>query len=196
MSPHRSIEEGAMSQDVFAGSFRKSIRDHWRILLFEGIVLILLGIAAIVLPVLAGLAVAILFGWLFLLGGLVGLATTALARHAPGFWWALLSAVLWIVAGLALVAWPAGGLISLTLLLIGWFIVEGISSVMYALAHRQGSSARWGWMLFSGVIDLVLAAMLLAGLPGTAAWALGLLVGIKMLYSGLSLTAMAHVARH
>jgi uncharacterized membrane protein HdeD (DUF308 family) len=186
-----------MSEDIVtpADSFRRTIRDHWRVLLFEGIVLILLGVAAILLPVLAGLAVAILFGWLFLIGGAVGLATTIWARNAPGFWWALLSAVLWIVAGLALLIWPAGGLISFTVLLIFWFLIEGISSVMYALAHRQGSSARWGWMLFSGVIDLLLAILLLGGLPGTAAWALGLLVGINMLSNGLSLAAMALIAR-
>jgi uncharacterized membrane protein HdeD (DUF308 family) len=186
-----------MSEDIIAsaGSFRRTLRDHWRVLLFEGIVLILLGIAAIILPVLAGLAVAILFGWLFLVGGAVGLATTIWARYAPGFWWAFLSAVLWIVAGLALLIWPAGGLISFTVLLIFWFLIEGISSIMYALAHRQRSSARWGWMLFSGIIDLVLAFLLLEGLPGTAAWALGLLVGINMLFNGVSLTGMALMAR-
>jgi uncharacterized membrane protein HdeD (DUF308 family) len=185
-----------MSEDIVttAGPFRRTIRDHWRSLLFEGIVLVLLGIAAIILPVLAGLAVTILFGWLILIGGAVGLATTIMAGNAPGFWWALLSAVIWIVAGLALLIWPAGGLVSFTVLLIAWFLIEGISSIMYALAHRR-SSARWGWMLFSGVIDLVLAFILLEGLPGSAAWAIGLLVGINMLANGVSLTAMAMIAR-
>ena len=66
---------------------------------------------------------------------------------------------------------------------------------MYALEHRQQLSGRWGWMLASGIVDLILAAMIFAGLPGTAAWALGLLVGINMLFGGSALVAMALHAR-
>jgi uncharacterized membrane protein HdeD (DUF308 family) len=67
--------------------------------------------------------------------------------------------------------------------------------IMYALSHRRGATGRWAWVLVAGIIDLVLAAALLAGLPGTAAWAVGLLVGINLLSTGLSLTAMALIAR-
>ena len=67
---------------------------------------------------------------------------------------------------------------------------------MYALDHRQQLSGRWGWMLVSGLIDLVLAAMILVGLPGTAAWALGVLVGINMIFGGTALIAMGLHARH
>jgi uncharacterized membrane protein HdeD (DUF308 family) len=79
--------------------------------------------------------------------------------------------------------------------LIAFFIIEGVASIMYALDHRKQSSGRWGWMLLSGVIDLVLAAMIFSGLPGTAAWALGLLVGINMIFGGSALIAMALAAR-
>src|SRR5436189_186403 len=75
------------------------------------------------------------------------------------------------------------------------FLVEGIASVMYALEHRQQLSGRWGWMLASGIIDLILAAMVFAGLPGSAAWAIGLLVGINMIFGGSALIAMALAAR-
>jgi uncharacterized membrane protein HdeD (DUF308 family) len=66
-----------------------------------------------------------------------------------------------------------GGAVSLTLVLIVFFLIEGIASIMYAMEHRQQLSGRWGWMLASGIVDLILAAMIFAGLPGTAAWALG-----------------------
>jgi uncharacterized membrane protein HdeD (DUF308 family) len=173
----------------------QSVRAHWVLFLVEGIVLLILGVLAIVVPVLATLAVAILIGWLFLISGLMGLVTTFWARHAPGFWWSLLSAVLGIAAGVVLLAWPVTGAVSLTLLLIVFFIIEGIASIMYGLEHKRELSGRWGWMLVSGVIDLILAAIIVTGLPGTAAWALGLLVGINMLFGGSAMVAMALHAR-
>ena len=100
-----------------------------------------------------------------------------------------------IAAGIVLLAWPISGAVSLTLLLIVFFTIEGVLSIMYALEHKKELSGRWGWMLTSGIIDLVLAAIILAGLPGTAAWALGLLVGINMLFGGTAMIAMAMHAR-
>jgi uncharacterized membrane protein HdeD (DUF308 family) len=163
--------------------------------LVEGIVLVVLGFLAIVIPPLATLAVTIFLGWLFLISGIVGLVTTFWARHAPGFWWSLFSAVLAIAAGLVLLIEPISGAVSLTLLLIVFFIIEGVLSIMYALEHKKELSGRWGWMLTSGIIDLILAGIILIGLPGTAAWALGLLVGINMLFGGSALIAMAMHAR-
>ena len=181
--------------DDFADSALTTARHHWRAFLVEGIVLMLLGGAAIALPLLAALAITILFGWLILLGGLIGLATTLLARRAPGFGWALLSAALWIAAGLALLLWPAAGLIYFTFLLFVWFAVEGATTIMYALSHRRGATPQWGWMLFSGLVNLILAVVLIVGIPGAAAWLLGLLVGINLLFSGISLIMIALVAR-
>lgn len=177
-------------------AFAQSIREHWVLFLVEGIVLVVLGFLAIVIPPLATLAVTIFLGWLFLISGIVGLVTTFWARHAPGFWWSLLSAVLAIAAGLVLLIEPISGAVSLTLLLIVFFIIEGVLSIMYALEHKKELSGRWGWMLASGIIDLILAGIILIGLPGTAAWALGLLVGINMLFGGATLIGMALAARN
>jgi uncharacterized membrane protein HdeD (DUF308 family) len=172
-----------------------AIHEHWVLFLVEGIVLVLLGLAAIALPLIATIALTIIIGWLFLISGIVGLITTFWMRHAPGFWWSLLSAVVGIGAGIVLLAWPISGSISLTLVLIAFFVVEGIVTIMYAIDHRGQSSARWGWMLVSGVVDLILAAIIFSGLPGTALWALGLLVGINLLFGGSALIAMALSAR-
>ncbi|HET7192757.1 MAG TPA: HdeD family acid-resistance protein [Pseudolabrys sp.] len=179
-------------QRVVAGA----LREHWTLFLVEGIVLLVLGVLAVLVPVIATLAVTILFGWLFLVSGVVGLVTTFWMRHAPGFWWSLLSAALGIVVGLVLLASPLGGAFSLTLVLIAFFIIEGAASIMFALDHRRELSGRWGWMLLSGIIDLALAMMIFAGLPSTAAWAVGLLVGINMIFGGAALTAMALHARN
>ncbi len=172
-----------------------ALREHWVLFLVEGVVLLVLGAAAVVLPPIATLAVTILFGWLFLISGIVGLVTTFWMRHAPGFWWSLLSAALGIIVGAMLLASPVTGALSLTLVLIAFFLIEGVVSIMFALDHRRELSGQWGWMLMSGIIDLVLAMMIFAGLPSTAAWAVGLLVGINMIFGGTALIIMALHAR-
>ena len=172
-----------------------SLHEHWVLYLVEGIILVVLGLIAIVVPPIATLAVELLFGWLFLLSGVVGLITTFWMRDAPGFWWSLLSGVLGIAAGIVLLVWPLSGVLSLTLVLIVFFSIEGIASVMYALEHKRELSGRWGFMLASGIIDLIIAAIILFGLPGSAAWALGLLVGINLTFGGAALIAMALHAR-
>jgi uncharacterized membrane protein HdeD (DUF308 family) len=172
-----------------------SLHEHWVLFLVEGIVLVVLGLLAIVVPPIATLAVEILFGWLFLISGILGLVTTYWMRQAPGFWWSLVSAVLGIAAGIVLLVWPVSGVLSLTLILIVFFTIEGIATIMYALEHKRELSGRWGWMLASGIVDLILAAIIFIGLPGTAAWAIGLLVGINMVFGGSALIAMALHAR-
>ena len=174
----------------------RSLHQHWVLFLVEGVVLLVLGATAIVIPPLATLAATLVLGWLFLVSGVVGLFTTFLMRHAPGFWWSLISAALAVLVGSLLLARPVSGAYSVTLVLIAFFIIEGVASIMFALEHKRELSGRWGWMLASGVIDLLLALMILAGLPGTAAWALGLLVGINMVFGGAALIAMAMHARH
>jgi len=188
-----STNPSEMSQ--LQSAIAQSIREHWVLFLIEGIVLLVLGILAILVPPVATITFTFFIGWLFLIMGIMGLITTFWARHAPGFWWSLLSAVLAIAAGIVLLINPFSGAFTLTLLLIVFFIIEGVLSIMYALEHKKELSGRWGWMLASGIIDLILAAIILLGLPGTAAWALGLLVGINMLFGGSALIAMALHAR-
>lgn len=174
----------------------KALHEHWVLYLVEGVVLLVLGATAIVLPALATLAVTILLGWLFLVSGIIGLVTTFWMRHAPGFWWSLLSAVLGIVVGIWLLVAPVTGALSLTVILVAFFIIEGVASIMFSLDHRRELSGQWGWMLVSGIVDLVLAVLIFAGLPSTAAWAIGLLVGINMLFGGVALIALALHARN
>jgi uncharacterized membrane protein HdeD (DUF308 family) len=172
-----------------------TIHQHWVLFLVEGILLLVLGAAAIIVPVIATLAFTLFIGWLFLISGVVGLITTFWMRNAPGFWWSLLSGVVGIAAGIVLILWPISGTVSLTLVLIAFFVVEGIVTLMYAFEHRAQLSGRWGWMLASGIVDLILAGIIFAGLPETATWALGLLVGINLLFGGVAMIGMALAAR-
>jgi uncharacterized membrane protein HdeD (DUF308 family) len=169
-----------------------SMHEHWTLLLVEGIVLVILGLAALVIP--RSLAVDMLFGWLFLISGITGLISTLWVRRAPGFGWSLVSAILGIVAGMLLLLSPKG-VLSFTLILIVFFVIEGVASVMLALDHKRQLTGQWGWMLVSGIVDLVLAVIILLGLPGSAEWALGLLVGVNLIFGGLAFAAMALHAR-
>src|SRR5271169_5015032 len=140
-----------LSFDAARDAVDRIVRNHWKLFLIEGTILVLLGLIAVAVPMIAGLAVTILFGWLFLISGIVGLVTTFAMRRAPGFWWSLLSAVLGIVVGGWLLVQPALGLVSLTYLLIAFFIIEGIATNMFELDHGEALSGRWGWMLTSGI---------------------------------------------
>jgi len=173
-----------------------ALHRHWKLYLAEGIALVILGFIAILVPPIATLAVTIVLGWLFLISGVMGLFTTFMMRHAPGFWWSLVSAALAVIVGGLLLARPISGAFSLTLVVIAFFIIEGVASIMFALEHKRELSGRWGWMLVSGIVDLILAAMVFGGLPSTAAWAIGLLVGINMVFGGSALIAMALHARN
>ena len=182
-------------QTTPTSDMRSIVSQNWKVFLAEGIVLVLLGIGAILVPPIAGLAITLLLGWLFLIGGIFGLIVTFYARDLPGFWWSLISAALSVLAGIVLIARPMEGLLTLTVVLTAFFIMEGVASIMFALAHKRELSGRWGFVVAAGVFDLVIAVMIFAGLPGSAAWAIGLLVGINMVFGGSSLIGMALAAK-
>jgi uncharacterized membrane protein HdeD (DUF308 family) len=180
----------------FQRAIANSLHEHWRLYLVEGILLLVLGATAIALPPIATLAFTIVLGWLFLLSGVMGLITTFWMRQAPGFWWSLISAVLGVAVGALLLTRPISGALSLTIVLVVFFVIEGVASIMFALDHKRELSGQWGWMLVSGIVDLVLATLVFGGLPSTAAWAIGLLVGINMVFGGAALIAMALHAKN
>jgi uncharacterized membrane protein HdeD (DUF308 family) len=172
-----------------------TLRAHWRLYVFEGVVMIVLGVLAIVFPVFATLAVALYLGWLFLICGIVALIAIFSTGHIPGFWWALVTAILAVVVGLALLLKPAAGVVSLTAVLTAFFVVEGVFQTAAALTHREMIPNSWGWLLASGIADLVLAAIIISGWPGTVDWTLGLLAGVSLLTSGLAIVMVAMSVR-
>jgi uncharacterized membrane protein HdeD (DUF308 family) len=186
-----------LPQDIarLQSDMNAAVRAHWKAFLIEGILLTILGLAAIIVPPLASLAVTILLGWMFLISGAVGLALTFWARQMPGFWWSLISAVLAVGAGIILLAQPVEGTLTLTIVVGAYFLAEGVATIMYALEHRRELSERWSWLLVAGIMDLLIAAVIILGLPGSALWAVGLLVGINLLFGGASLIGMALAAR-
>jgi len=172
-----------------------SLKIHWRLYVFEGAVMIVLGVLAIVFPVFATLAVDFYLGWLFLFCGVLTLIIMITAGHIPGFWWAIVTAILAIVVGLALLLKPAAGVVTLTAVLTAFFIVEGVFQTAASLTYRDGIPHSWGWLLASGVADLVLAAIIIAGWPGTVDWTLGLLAGVSLITSGWAVVMVAMSVR-
>jgi uncharacterized membrane protein HdeD (DUF308 family) len=193
--------------DRVRGPVARSIRAYWSLFVIEGGVLILLGLLAIVVPSIGSSNVTVVLGWLFFVSGAVGIATTYWTRQAPGFWWSLVTALLAIFVGVILIAnkshdlygglmgWPFENVGPLRLILVLFFLVEGGASIMFAFEHRRQFSGRWAWMLASGVVDIILASIIIFDLPGTSAWTMGLLVGINMILGGSALIAMGLHAR-
>ena len=192
-----TLPQDANNQDLskLQSAMSATVRAHWKAFLIEGILLTILGLAAMIVPPLASLAVTIFLGWMFLISGIAGLALTFWARGMPGFWWSLLSAVLAIGAGIILLAQPIEGTLTLTVVVGVYFLAEGVATIMYALEHRRELSERWSWLLFGGLMDIVIAFLIISGLPGSAEWAIGLLVGINLLFGGASLIGVALAAR-
>lgn len=170
-TPAAALVEGAIAENR-----------TWFIVL--GIVLILLGIVAIVFPFMSTIAVKIMVGWLFLIGGIVQIVHAFSTQKWSSFFLNLLVGILYLVAGGWLAFFPLTGIITLTIFLAAFFIVQGILEC--GMAFRMRPQSGWGWMLFSGIIALLLGILIFAGLPGTALWALGLLVGINLLSSGIA----------
>jgi len=173
-----------------------AVRDHWKAFLVEGIVLVVLGLAAILVPLVASLAITIVLGCMFLVSGIVQFILTFSARHLPGFGWSLFSALLAAAAGIVLLMWPVQGIVSLTIVVGVYFVMEGVATVMYALDHRKQLSQRWALLVAAGLVDLLIAAIIITGLPGSASWAIGLLVGINLVFGGAALIGMALAARN
>jgi len=168
---------------------------HWELFLTQGVIMTILGILAAVWPGISTIGVDVYVGWLFLISGIVGLFTMFLAQDAQAFLWMLLTAALALFVGIILLWHPTEGAVSLTAVLTAFFIVEGIFQVAASLSYRAVFPSQWGWMLASGIGDLILAGLIIAGWPGTASWALGLIVGVNLITSGVAITLVSLAGR-
>jgi uncharacterized membrane protein HdeD (DUF308 family) len=193
-----TLQEAVMSVanvDDVRRNVRAAIRRHWVLFLVPGVVMAILGLLAAASPFVATLVVETFAGWLFLTSGFVGLAALFTTRSVPGFVWTLLSAVLAILIGAFLVWRPFAGVVTLTLALAAFFAAHGIVQILTSLDHRQLFPRSWLWLAISGVADLILAGIIIAGWPGSVAWALGLLIGINLFMSGVALVMTAIACR-
>lgn len=161
----------------------QAIRGKWIWLVVLGIALIVLGIILLGSPVIATLATVSVLGAMILIGGGIEVVGAFWCREWSGFFFALLSGILGVVVGLMLLGNPIQGGMTLTVLLASFLFVGGIFKVVASLAHRFGG---WGWLLLSGAIDIAIGVMIWRELPGSGLTIIGLLVGISIIFRGVS----------
>jgi uncharacterized membrane protein HdeD (DUF308 family) len=183
------------SYDELRRALKESVRAHWRLFLFQGIILLVLGMLALAAPAMATLAVDIYIGWLFLLAGIAGLMAVFSVRDFGSFLLSLIPAALSLAVGGLLIWKPAEGAVSLTALMAVFFLAEGLFQAVASIAYRNLIGSSWGWILLSGIADLVLAGIIVYGWPVTAVWALGVLAGVNLITTGMAI-AMNALAGH
>ena len=167
-------------------------RSPW--LTVEGVLLILLGIAALVMPLLAGLAATLVFAWILILTGLIGLVSAFAGRAHAHLGWSLASAVIALVIGVVLLVYPLAGAVALTTVIGVYLLLDGIALIGLALDHRKRGGGPWGWLLASGVIDLLLAALLVFMSAVGSAVLIGVLVGLSLIFAGIALLLVHRMA--
>jgi uncharacterized membrane protein HdeD (DUF308 family) len=158
-----------------------------------GVAFVVLGVFAMLLPFVAGLATTIALGWLIIVAGAVEGYHAVQNRRWGGWGWELVSALVQVVAGILVVAFPMLGKLALTLTLAVYFLAQGGLKIIRALQHRrvQGS----GWLVFDGLLSLLLGVLILWHWPSAALWALGLFVGVSLLMGGSSMLLIGLGAR-
>lgn len=175
-------------------SYGYSLEHGWRTLAIAGAVVGLIGLFAIAFPLVTGLSLALVFGALLVLSGVVHGVHAVTARGWKGSIWQLALGVVSVIAGLILLVNPVLGLASLTLLLVAYLLADGVAELWMAMrmADQPGRAS----IAVSGFISLVLAGILWAGFPASATWAIGLLVGISLLMTGMSMGIVALAGRN
>ncbi|MCU4800108.1 DUF308 domain-containing protein [Halobacteria archaeon HArc-gm2] len=170
------------------GESTPGLETSWRSLEVGGVLMVLLGLLAVLFPFVAGVSISLVLGGLLVVGGVVHVAHAFRARGWTGFAGQVLLAVVYVFAGISLLANPVLGLTTLTLLLIAYFLVSGLVEVAVGLQLR--GQPRWTLLLASGLLSLVLGGLLVVGFPSTAAWVVGLYVGVNLIATGVSMVLM------
>lgn len=169
------------------------VREHRLGFLALGIVLILLGVAAMFFPFVATLATELTIGWILVFAGIAQSLHAIRLRDRIGFWPSLLSGLLTLAVGLLLLVFPMTGILSITLLVAVLFLVNGIFRLTQGLRLRP--AGYWGWLVAGGILSILLGIMVIAQWPAAAIWLVGLLVGIDLMFSGWTLLWLTLLAR-
>ena len=174
---------------VLREAVRDSIRRRSLLYLIQGGLLVAAGVLALVFPMIFGTGVLVLIGWLLVLSGIVQGIGLVGATRVPYFWLQLVSVVLGIVVGFLLISRPEAGLLAVALLLVVYFMIEGVSRIVFALMIRPMDD--WLFLLASGVVGIIVALILAANLGGSAQWLLGALLGVYLIAAGGALAYLA-----
>jgi uncharacterized membrane protein HdeD (DUF308 family) len=175
--------------DRAVAAAKQTVADNWGWFLALGIVLVVAGVAAIMFPLVSTIAAKIALGWIFLAAGIVMIIHAFSIQKWGGFLMELLLGVLYLFAGGWLAFFPFTGIVTLTILLAALFLAEGVVEVIMGFRVRPHEG--WGWLVFSGLIAVAVGLLIAAELPSSAVWAIGLLVGVNLLSTGISFIVVA-----
>ena len=172
---------------------REGLARSWKGLMTVGVIAIVIGCIAILIPAVASVGTAIFIGWILLIAGAF-LVAAAFGAHSVGsLLLRMLWAVLTVVVGLWLILEPHNGTLTLTFVLGVYFLFMGVTRITVAFIGRGQPNA--GWVGLSGVCGLLIGILVLAKFPSSADWAIGLLVGIDLIFAGWTLTSVALVGK-
>ena len=183
----------AQASAAMRDAMRETIKRYSLWYLLEGVLLVIVGVVALVYPYIASVTLIFLLWWVLIISGVLQGIGLIGAKDVPHFWLQLVSAVLAILIGMLLLRNPDAGLLIMTVLLIVFFFVEGVSKVIFALNIRPFMG--WVWVLLSGVIGILLGAYLWANMPVASEWVLGALLGIQLIAEGAALAYLAWMVR-
>lgn len=171
---------------------RRVVKKHSIWYLLQAGLMVLAGVVALIFPLVSSIALMVFLGWLLIISGIVQGIGLVGATQVPHFWLQLVSVVLSVIIGVVMISNPGVAVGALVLLLIVFFMVEGISKVIFSLTVRP--LPHWGSVFASGALGVVLSILLLSS-PGMALWLLGVFVGVQLIGEGVSLGALAWFAR-
>lgn len=157
-----------------------------------GVLLVVAGLSALAIPFVASIAVEAVVGWAFVLAGLVQLAYALRTKGWGGFVWQILIGAVFLLGGFTLITNPVAGLISLTIVIIATFLASGLIKILVGFRLRPMDG--WGWFVLLGILSLVIGVLIWNRLPSSAAWSLGLLVGVDFLSTGLVFIRFGYLA--
>jgi uncharacterized membrane protein HdeD (DUF308 family) len=159
-------------------------------LTLEGGLLVLLGVLALISPLFAGLAVAVVFGWVLLMVGVLGLVAAFAGRAHAHRGWSIASAAAALIAGLILVFNPIVGAVGLTILLGAYLFVDGVTMIGFSFDQRKRGARAWTWTLAGGLLDLILAAVILPLGGAGSAVLVGVVIGLDLIVAGIALLVL------
>jgi len=161
----------------------------------EGGLLVLLGLAAIVFPMMASIGAAVLFGWILIASGVLGLSATFSAKRNLHFWWSLSSSALAVVAGLVVCFYPLAGVMVLVMVIATWLTLDGVSSMMIGLDARRAGRRSWGWFVASAFVDWLFAILIFFMGPVVGLLIVGVVLGVDLMFGGMALIQFGATAR-
>jgi uncharacterized membrane protein HdeD (DUF308 family) len=180
------------ASQAMRSALQETVRKNANLFLVQAVLMVVAGLAAFGFPLMTSVALAVILGWLLLFSGIAQIVTIIGATHVPHFWPQLISAALAAIIGLLFVRSPGMAVNTLALLMIVYFMVEGVAKIVFSLSIRP--LGHWGWVLASGIVGVLIGAYLMSN-PALSLVLLGFLIGAQLVSEGVAIGMMAWRAR-